>query len=221
MNNKEKVQTIISSARVIFWDFDGVIKDSVPVKSEAFRKLFSPFGKKVTNMVVEHHMANGGMSRYKKIPYYFKNYLGMEITKKETNQYADELSELLVDEVVNSPWIPGVEDYLCLNPYNQVFILVTGTPHQEMESILEKLGLGNVFSTVHGSPEEKTDSIAKELRKNGWKASNCILIGDSSIDYKAAKGNNIKFIYRGEKNILYNLDSEYSINDFMQVISHV
>ena len=71
MNNKEKVQTIISSARVIFWDFDGVIKDSVPVKSEAFRKLFSPYGKKVTNSVVEHHMANGGMSRYKKIPYYF------------------------------------------------------------------------------------------------------------------------------------------------------
>ena len=30
------------NARVIFWDFDGVIKDSVPVKTEAFRKIFLP-----------------------------------------------------------------------------------------------------------------------------------------------------------------------------------
>ena len=31
----------------IFFDFDGVIKDSVKVKSESFEKLFLPFGKKV------------------------------------------------------------------------------------------------------------------------------------------------------------------------------
>ena len=28
----------------IFWDFDGVIKDSVKVKSDAYEQLFSPFG---------------------------------------------------------------------------------------------------------------------------------------------------------------------------------
>ena len=29
---------------VIFWDFDGVIKESVGVKTEAYVKLFAPFG---------------------------------------------------------------------------------------------------------------------------------------------------------------------------------
>ena len=34
-------------ARLVFWDFDGVIKESVAVKTEAFVQLFSPFGAEV------------------------------------------------------------------------------------------------------------------------------------------------------------------------------
>ena len=33
MNDKTKIR--IKNAKIIFWDFDGVIKDSVPVKGEA------------------------------------------------------------------------------------------------------------------------------------------------------------------------------------------
>ena len=37
----------IKKAKTIFWDFDGVIKDSVSVKSDAFEELFLPFGSDV------------------------------------------------------------------------------------------------------------------------------------------------------------------------------
>ena len=47
---------------VIFWDFDGVIKDSVKVKSTAFGELFAPFGEDIVNRVIEHHEANSGIS---------------------------------------------------------------------------------------------------------------------------------------------------------------
>ena len=58
--NKQLSLRRITKARVIFWDFDGVIKDSVPVKTEAFRKIFLPFGANVAKKVVGHHLENGG-----------------------------------------------------------------------------------------------------------------------------------------------------------------
>jgi len=37
------LEKLVDQAEVIFWDFDGVIKDSVEVKSIAFEKLFSDY----------------------------------------------------------------------------------------------------------------------------------------------------------------------------------
>jgi len=215
--NKELAISKVTKAHVIFWDFDGVIKDSVPVKTEAFRKLFLPFGTDVADKVVEHHLENGGVSRYKKIPYYFKTYVGKNINEEELDRYANDFSKLVVEEVIKSPWIPGVEDFLRNNEYNQEFILVTGTPQGEIEIILEKLNLTELFISIHGAPKEKTDMVSDDIKKYGYKTSDCILIGDSPTDYQSANENNIAFIYRGKKTILDTLNSEYSIDDFMEV----
>ena len=50
--------------------FDGVIKESVSVKTDAFVDLFRPYGRDVCEQVRKHHLANGGMSRYQKMPTY-------------------------------------------------------------------------------------------------------------------------------------------------------
>ena len=219
--NKELATNKVTKARVIFWDFDGVIKDSVPVKTEAFRKLFLCFGTDVADKVAEHHLENGGISRYKKIPYYFKTYVGKNISEKELDRYANDFSKLVVEEVIKSPWIPGVEDFLRNNEYIQEFILVTGTPQGEIEIILEKLNLTELFISIHGAPKEKTDMVSDDIKKYGYKTSDCILIGDSPTDFKAAHENNIDFIFRGKKNLFDTFNSEYFIDNFMQVISHV
>ena len=39
----------LESAKTVFWDFDGVIKDSVEIKSIAFGQLFIEFGGDVYN----------------------------------------------------------------------------------------------------------------------------------------------------------------------------
>ena len=62
---------------LIFWDFDGVIKESVSVKTDAYVKLFKPYGSDVCKQVKNHHLANGGMSRFNKIPLYLK-WVGLE-----------------------------------------------------------------------------------------------------------------------------------------------
>ena len=42
---------------LVFWDFDGVIKESVSVKTDAFVDLFRPFGSDVCEQVRKHHLA--------------------------------------------------------------------------------------------------------------------------------------------------------------------
>ena len=38
--------------QAVFWDFDGVIKESIEVKSIAFEQLFMPFGRKISKFVL-------------------------------------------------------------------------------------------------------------------------------------------------------------------------
>ena len=45
--------------KLYFWDFDGVIKDSVDVKTQAYFQLFEPFGLDVAERVRQHHEAMG------------------------------------------------------------------------------------------------------------------------------------------------------------------
>ena len=53
----------------IFFDFDGVLAESVQVKSDAFFKLYLPYGEEVAQKALNHHINNGGMSRFEKFKF--------------------------------------------------------------------------------------------------------------------------------------------------------
>ena len=57
--------------KAYFFDFDGVLADSVEVKTLAFAKLFEEFGAGIQEKVVAHHRNHGGMSRYDKFRHYY------------------------------------------------------------------------------------------------------------------------------------------------------
>ena len=59
------------------FDFDGVITESVQIKTDAFVALYSNYGTDIVQKVVKHHETNGGMSRYKKIKLYHKTLLNI------------------------------------------------------------------------------------------------------------------------------------------------
>ena len=84
---------IIKQANTIFWDFDGVIKDSVSVKADAFEQLFSPFGIELAK-VRKHHEKNGGISRYEKIPIYL-NWASVKLSSINIEDYEKKFSFLV------------------------------------------------------------------------------------------------------------------------------
>lgn len=184
----------IESFKIIFWDFDGVIKDSVGVKTKAFVELFKLFGIDVVNKVRTHHMANGGMSRFEKIPIYLR-WAGEDNNQSNVDLFCDKFANLVEDEVVGSDWVPGVLEFL--DKFREVpNVLVTATPHEEILRIVERLSIVNYFSLIFGAPMSKTDSINRALTQYQIKPEDAVMIGDALADFQASKNCGTKFLLR-------------------------
>ncbi len=203
----------------ILFDFDGVIADSVNVKTEAFYNMYLPFGKEIAEKVKEHHINNGGMSRFKKFAYYHKSFLNEDINEDKIKKLADEFSRLVLNGVINSPLIPGILDFLEDNYLKMKFWIITGTPTDEIKIILDRKNLTKYFIDSFGSPKLKSELTKFILLNNNLSENETIFIGDALADYEAAVSNNIGFILRlNGDNINLFADKEHillSINDFI------
>ena len=69
--------------KAIIFDFDGVILNSVNVKTEAFKELYKQYGSAVVKKVEKYHLENGGISRFEKFKYYHKNFLNIDLNSVE------------------------------------------------------------------------------------------------------------------------------------------
>ena len=196
---------------LIFWDFDGVIKESVSVKTDAYIELFSPYGIDVCKQVRKHHLANGGMSRYDKIPLYLK-WAGLKQNDADVENFCSKFSSIVKDKVIASAWVPGVEEFLQNNKKNHTFILVSATPQGELEEICKSLKLTEVFCKIYGAPASKSKSINISMRHYEVDNSSCIMIGDALADIDASQDNNIDFIFRRHKeNLQLNIDNSIQV----------
>ncbi|MBT7269736.1 MAG: HAD family hydrolase [Candidatus Marinimicrobia bacterium] len=178
----------------IIFDFDGVIADSVQVKTDAFASLYEQYGDNIVTKVIEHHEANGGMSRFKKIKLYHESFLNKAITNEEIEDLANQFSKLVVRKVIDSPYVPGVLKYIqkCYEKYN--LFISTGTPTNEIKQILSARDIAEYFIGIHGSPEKKSLHITKIISKYNYHPDELIFYGDANTDINAAKQASVPFI---------------------------
>ena len=180
---------------IVFWDFDGVIKDSVDIKTRAFENLFLPFGSSVARRVRIHHEKNGGVSRFDKIPLYLK-WAGEHANTNKVNEFCLRFSESVLQLVIDSAWVPGVNEYLLENYNKQYFVLVTATPQVEINEILSCIGINKCFRQVFGAPTQKSYAIREILQNQSYLPQQALMIGDSEADLAAAQANSVKFLLR-------------------------
>jgi phosphoglycolate phosphatase-like HAD superfamily hydrolase len=187
---------MLDKYKIVFWDFDGVIKESVEVKTKAFQELFCSFGDELIKKITIHHINNGGMSRFKKIPIYLE-FAGIKPTDNIIKEYCDLFSVLVEDSVINSNWVPGVHQIICsCKNEGQHFVLVTATPQEEIERILFRLKIINNFSNIFGSPVTKSDAINSSLKLYNVRPKDAIMIGDSIADLEASQNAGTDFLLR-------------------------
>ena len=191
--------------QAVFFDFDGVILDSVHVKTHAFSLMFRPFGAEIEKKVIEYHISNGGISRFEKFKYFYEKFLKQTISEEKKLELSDRFSALVVQEVLKSPFIEGALE--TLEQLRQIHIpmfVVSGTPHEEIQDIVQKRHLAHYFIEVHGSPRKKEKIIHDIIARYRFEPERSLFIGDSIGDYYGAVANGVQFLGitpKGEKSL--------------------
>lgn len=189
------VRKRIGNARVVWWDFDGVIKETIETKGRVFASLFPEASEGLHEKIKIHHAHHGGISRWQKLPLYLA-WAGFEPKPRLVNQYAERFSRMIIAEVEKSAWVPGALEYLLQNHQRQRFFLVSATPQKELEALAKSLGIFNLFHSLSGWPTTKKTAIHDQLVNSGFPPEECLVIGDSLVDYEAARKNGVPFLLR-------------------------
>jgi len=198
--------------KVIFWDFDGVILDSMAVRDWGFREIFKAFSKEQVDDLITYHRANGGLSRYVKIRYFYEEILNKEITEAKVLEYAERFSILMKQELTNPKnLILDTVNFIKQNHTNYKFHIVSGSDQKELRFLCKELGLSSYFLSIHGSPTPKKELVATVFKDHTYHHKNCCLIGDSINDYEAAEANSI--IFYGYNNLnLQKISTNYIVS---------
>ena len=197
----------------IIFDFDGVIIDSMHIRTFGFQEIFKEFNKSDVEKIVNYHKENGGISRFAKIKYFFNTILNKFISEDEILKYADKYSIIMKDNLTSPDIIINETVKFIKNNYQKYNMhIASGSEQNELQFLNKTLELDKYFLTIYGSPTPKINLVKNILKENNYNENETILIGDSINDYDASHINNITFL--GYNNVNLKKVSHYYINNF-------
>lgn len=203
--------------QTILWDFDGVILDSMSVRDWGFEEIFKDFSDEQVQQLIKYHRANGGLSRYVKIRYFYEEILGKQIKDDKVLQYANEFSKLMKTELTNPEnLILDSVNFIKENHHKYNFHIVSGSDQEELRFLCKELKLSQCFLSIHGSPTPKKQLVKNLLTDKEYSIATTCLIGDSLNDYEAAEENNISFYGYNNKE-LSNLPKSIYLNKLSDI----
>jgi len=183
----------------ILFDFDGVICESVDIKTEAFYEMYISSGEDIAQKVKFHHLKNGGMSRYDKFKYYEEVFLEKSITTERMNTLSTQFSKLVKEKVIDAPFVEGALEFLEKNAKRYKCFIISATPIDEMREIAKAKKIDKYFKEIFGSPTNKIEWGKYILNTYNLKTQETVFVGDALSDFNAAKKNNIHFLLRQTK----------------------
>ncbi|WMJ87040.1 HAD family hydrolase [Anaerocolumna sp. MB42-C2] len=167
--------------RMIAFDFDGTIADTIPICIEAFNNAVSPYvGHKLTKQEI--------------IKTFGLNEIGMvkAVVKDKWEPALDDFYfyyEKLHDKCMEPfPQIVGLIKFL--KEKNIIVALITGKGQISCDISLKKLNLEKYFSEIMVGDERylnKADSILKLIKKYAVKVDEFYYVGDAVSDVTACK----------------------------------
>lgn len=169
------------------FDCDGVLLDSVPVKTRAFARIAEPYGPQARDRFVMYHTVHGGVSRYRKFEWFYREVLGREITPEESAELGRKFAGYALDEVRRCPLIAGAEEVLQRWHGVLPLYVCSGAPQEELDLVLRERGLTGYFSGVFGSPPAKAELLARAVAAAGVPPGACLMVGDAPTDRQAAE----------------------------------
>jgi len=181
------------------FDCDGVILDSNSIKTEAFRRAGMAYGAREADALVQYHVKHGGMSRYQKLEFFFREIVG-------EGEFRDKLRVALADygRFVGSALrrcteVPGARNFLEMLRGTEGVrtFVVSGSDEEELCAVFKERELDRYFDGIFGAPAKKRDIVAdlcREETKRRGVLPPTVFCGDSQLDYEVASAFAIEFI---------------------------
>lgn len=218
----KSLKTSLSIKKALVFDFDGVLADSVAIKTVAFAKMYRAYGKNIVDRVVSFHEANGGISRYEKFRIFETEYLQQELSENRKTKLSEEFSSIVVDEVIKAKDIPYSTEFLQLCQDQSISCFInSATPQQEIIHIANNRNIARFMTRILGSPNSKTINLESILASGPFEVRDIAFFGDAESDKLASDELGIEFIGVG-KDIAPSLESSkrnyFHLNDFQDLI---
>ena len=186
----------LSYYKTCIFDCDGVLLNSNLIKTEAFSICAKPFGVTAVEALTNYNKINGGVSRYKKLKWFFEDYLG----KKSEVLYQEALKkfgnfvhqELLTCEI--TPELLKLRDTFSENNWS----VVSGGDEKEIRVIFNKRKIDRIFNGgIFGSPLSKHYIFEKNFNNSNFNRP-AVYIGDSQLDYEVSRDFDCDFVFLSE-----------------------
>lgn len=175
-------------------DFDGVILDSMPLKSQAFATVYADAPAAAIDEILAHQRLHGGVSRRVKFAHYERSVFGRSGDSDAVERLADAYRGIVLEAVIASPFVPGALEFLQLAQGKIALDVVSGTPQEELSEIISRRGLQGYFRCIVGAPTTKLEAFAAIIDRYALRAEDCAAIGDALTEYEAATALNVSFI---------------------------
>ncbi len=181
--------------KVIVFDFDGVLLESVDIKDYAFKTLFKDYPEHLEK-IMEYHLSNNATVRFDKFRYITESILGKNYSKEIEKSLSEKFSCLVYSRLVDCPFVPGAKEILDFFQDKIPIYLASRSPAAELEKILETRKLKKYFKKIYAVPWIKTDAIRDIINVEDIIPEDIVFVGDAHEDFRAARSTGVFFIGR-------------------------
>lgn len=187
------------SLQLLAFDCDGIILESMDVKSDAYARLAEPFGPEAMDRIRVFHALSGGVNRLEKFRWMYLTFAGREPLPAELDAAAARFADLIRDGMRHAALVPGILDVLKRWHGQVPMVVCSGAPQEELTKFLSERGLAGYFDIIGGAPPSKTPLLRSLLQRTGADPDKTVMIGDSLKDLEAARATGTHFYGRGER----------------------
>ena len=136
--------------KTIFWDFDGVIIDSMKIKGDGFIELFENYNLEQVRLLEKYHYANGGISRFDKIKYFYNQILKKDVSEEKIINLSNKFASIIKEKIFNKDIL--IRESLIFIEKNFIFYnfhIVSGADHNELNSLCKYFKIEQYFKSIN------------------------------------------------------------------------